>query len=143
MYQVALAISTFLHGKQRFIWNFPYIQYIYFEETCLSVLKYLCLKITDICLLRFLIFFCINFVSSKRDISAANFVMHEMHCRRHIVLCEHCGEPVHRSEVGQHFSNLHAKIPCEKCQQMISKSDMAKHLVSFCVFGNVLSPYTA
>ncbi|CAG5129933.1 unnamed protein product [Candidula unifasciata] len=68
----------------------------------------------------------------KRDVSTTNFVMHEMHCRRHIVLCEHCGEPVHRAELEQHFSDLHAQVPCEKCQKLLSKSDMDKHLKEDC-----------
>ncbi|BFZ18946.1 hypothetical protein BsWGS_21985 [Bradybaena similaris] len=72
---------------------------------------------------------CLN---CKRDISAANFVMHEVHCRRHIVLCDHCGEPIHRSELEQHFNDHHAQIPCEKCHKMVSKSDMSKHLTEEC-----------
>ncbi|GFO41265.1 traf-type Zinc finger domain-containing protein 1-like protein [Plakobranchus ocellatus] len=68
----------------------------------------------------------------KRDISAANFVMHEMHCRRHIVLCEHCKEPVPRSEIEQHFNDLHVTLPCEKCKQNIAKDKMEKHKSSEC-----------
>lgn len=66
---------------------------------------------------------------SKRHISSANFMMHEIHCRRHIVLCEHCDEPIPQTELEQHFNELHAKVPCDKCQEKISKDCMEKHMV--------------
>ncbi|KAK3710494.1 hypothetical protein RRG08_021310 [Elysia crispata] len=73
--------------------------------------------------------FCSN---CKRDISAANFVMHEMHCRRHIVLCDNCQEPVPRSEIEQHFNELHAKLPCDKCKLNVEKDQMERHMSSEC-----------
>ena len=74
---------------------------------------------------------CILFLhNSKRDIASANFVMHEMHCRRHISLCEHCQEPIPRSELEQHFNDVHAKIPCERCKLEVSKDSMEGHMVS-------------
>ncbi|RUS81422.1 hypothetical protein EGW08_010806 [Elysia chlorotica] len=73
--------------------------------------------------------FCNN---CKRDISTANFVMHEMHCRRHIVLCEHCQEPVTRSEIEEHFNEFHIKLPCEKCQLTVEKDKMEQHMNSEC-----------
>lgn len=68
--------------------------------------------------------FCKN---CKRDISAANFVMHEMHCMRNITLCKHCQEPVPKAEIKQHFEELHAKIACEKCGKQVEKSHLEKH----------------
>ncbi|KAH9487505.1 hypothetical protein Btru_074463 [Bulinus truncatus] len=68
----------------------------------------------------------------KRDISSANFVMHEVHCLRHIALCKDCNEPVPKADLQEHFKEVHAKIPCEKCNQEISKDAMAKHLAEEC-----------
>lgn len=67
---------------------------------------------------------------SQRNISAANFVMHEMHCRRHIALCEHCKEPVPKSELEQHFEENHAKIACQKCGVHVEKNLLEKHEVT-------------
>ncbi|KAK0055068.1 TRAF-type zinc finger domain-containing protein 1 [Biomphalaria pfeifferi] len=68
----------------------------------------------------------------KRDIASANFVMHEVHCRRHIVLCKDCNEPVPRAELEEHFQELHAQVPCEKCGKTTTKDAMAKHLADDC-----------
>ncbi|GFS12695.1 TRAF-type zinc finger domain-containing 1 [Elysia marginata] len=82
--------------------------------------------------------FCSN---CKRDIAAANFVMHEVHCRRHIVLCEHCQEPVPRSEIEQHFNELHAKLPCGKCKLHIEKDKMEQHMNHMCERRPLLCEY--
>ena len=56
--------------------------------------------------------FCAN---CKREIAAVNFVMHEVHCRRNIVLCSVCDEPVARSELEDHMSEEHTHCPeCNK-----------------------------
>ncbi|XP_005108630.1 TRAF-type zinc finger domain-containing protein 1 [Aplysia californica] len=68
----------------------------------------------------------------KRDISSSNFVMHEMHCRRHIVLCDHCQEPIPRSELEQHFNDVHAKTPCVLCKMEVAKENMEKHMENDC-----------
>lgn len=68
--------------------------------------------------------FCKN---CKRDISAVNFVMHEMHCMRNITLCKHCNEPVPKGEIDQHFEDTHAKIACQKCGIQVEKNDLEKH----------------
>ena len=47
---------------------------------------------------------------SKRDIPSINFVMHQTHCQRNIKLCEHCKEPVPRSEMEAHFEEEHKKV---------------------------------
>ncbi len=73
-------------------------------------------------------FFGTNF--SKRDIAAANFVMHEVHCRRNIVLCEKCGEPVPRTEMEEHISEEHALVPCDMCSQQFEVSKIEAHKVS-------------
>ena len=59
-----------------------------------------------------------------------NFVMHEMHCRRHIVLCDNCKEPVPRSELEKHFNELHAKVTCTVCGDPVEKDQLEHHMVS-------------
>ena len=55
--------------------------------------------------------------------------MHEIHCRRHIILCEHCQEPIPRSEQEQHYNEFHAKVPCEQCHTSIAKDALEVHMV--------------
>jgi len=62
-----------------------------------------------------------------RDIAATNFVMHEVHCRRNIILCEKCEEPVPRSELDAHHLEVHACESCELCSAEIEKCEMEKH----------------
>ncbi|XP_046555045.1 TRAF-type zinc finger domain-containing protein 1-like [Haliotis rubra] len=68
----------------------------------------------------------------KKDISAANFTMHEVHCRRHIVLCEHCDEPVPRSEMEEHFSEHHATVACTQCGEQQEKTQLQEHMEGTC-----------
>lgn len=68
----------------------------------------------------------------KKDIAAANFTMHEVHCRRHLVLCEHCQEPVPRTEMEQHFTDVHAKVACSKCAVELEKEQLDAHLENDC-----------
>ena len=58
--------------------------------------------------------FCAN---CKREIAAVNFVMHEVHCRRNIVLCSICDEPVARSEMDDHMAEEHTH--CPECNQQV------------------------
>ena len=69
------------------------------------------------------------FFYSKRDIAAANFVMHEVHCRRNIVLCKICDEPYPRSEMNEHIAESHADVYCDQCHEKMEKQDLEKHLV--------------
>ena len=47
---------------------------------------------------------------SKRDIPAINYVMHIAHCKRNIVLCKECQEPVAISQQEEHFEEYHVKV---------------------------------
>ena len=69
------------------------------------------------------------FVDSKRDIATVNFVMHEVHCHRNIVLCATCDEPVPKSELERHFNDLHAPVTCHLCGQAVDKSTLDSHKV--------------
>lgn len=50
------------------------------------------------------------FQYSRRDIPAANFVMHVTHCQRNLTLCKACGEPVPTSQQEEHFEEYHAEV---------------------------------
>ena len=49
-------------------------------------------------------------MNSRRDIPAANFVMHVTHCQRNLTLCKECGEPVPISQQEEHFEEYHAEV---------------------------------
>ena len=49
-------------------------------------------------------------MNSRRDIPAANFVMHVTHCQRNLTLCKECGEPVPTSQQEEHFEEYHAEV---------------------------------
>ena len=74
-------------------------------------------------------------IYSKRDIAVSNFLMHEVHCRRNIVLCDHCKEPVPRSELEEHFEEYHAPVKCDLCTGVFEKDVIQKHKVMYkCCF---------
>ena len=57
------------------------------------------------------------------------FLLHENHCRRHIVLCDTCGEPVPRTMMEEHMTE-HEEIPCDQCRSPVERENMEAHLVS-------------
>ncbi|KAK3585334.1 hypothetical protein CHS0354_004600 [Potamilus streckersoni] len=68
----------------------------------------------------------------KREISTSNFMTHEIHCKRHISLCEHCKEPVPKGEMEIHFEEIHAKIKCPKCGSEVEKTHFEDHEENEC-----------
>ena len=66
---------------------------------------------------------------SLRDIAAENFVMHEVHCRRNITLCQHCKEAVPRAEMDDHYEEYHASVKCPKCNKSMEKTQLEDHKV--------------
>ncbi|XP_061197301.1 TRAF-type zinc finger domain-containing protein 1-like isoform X2 [Saccostrea echinata] len=69
----------------------------------------------------------------RRQIGKSNFVLHEMHCKRNISLCEHCNEPIPRAEMEVHFEEIHAKIPCPKCNKEVEKQHLESHEEDECL----------
>ncbi|XP_054700654.1 TRAF-type zinc finger domain-containing protein 1 isoform X2 [Grus americana] len=67
----------------------------------------------------------------KRDIPLANFIVHEIHCRRNIELCCFCSESVPKSEMKNHIESEHVQVTC-KCQMKIEKSLLKDHEASAC-----------
>jgi NAD-dependent SIR2 family protein deacetylase len=67
---------------------------------------------------------------SKREIAEANFTIHEVHCRRNIVLCEKCQEPVPKSELDEHVKEVHEPVKCDLCNGLYEKNLIENHKVS-------------
>ncbi|XP_062523083.1 uncharacterized protein LOC134197738 isoform X2 [Corticium candelabrum] len=68
----------------------------------------------------------------KVDIPAANFVVHEPHCKRNISLCKVCAEPVRKSQQDEHDEEFHAEVVC-KCGKKMEKRFVEEHDTSECV----------
>ena len=56
-------------------------------------------------------------------------MMHEMHCRRHISLCQFCKEPIPKGELEVHIEESHAKIACSRCGDQVEKMHLEDHEV--------------
>lgn len=77
----------------------------------------------------------------RRQISTSNFVLHEMHCKRNISVCEHCNEPIPKAEMEVHFEENHAKIPCPKCKIQVEKQHLEIHEEQECLKRQVKCTY--
>jgi len=66
---------------------------------------------------------------SKRDIAESNFVIHEVHCQRNIVLCKQCNEPVPRNDLETHVKDVHAPVNCELCGTAVERNNVEQHKV--------------
>ncbi|XP_074641490.1 uncharacterized protein LOC141899217 [Tubulanus polymorphus] len=73
--------------------------------------------------------FCVN---CKREIAASNFIMHEVHCKRNIVLCPHCDEPYPRIELDAHIDDEHTDVQCTKCRKVMEKNMVENHEENEC-----------
>ena len=80
---------------------------------------------------------------SRRDIPAANYRMHSMHCARNIALCPVCNEPVPRGELEEHKQENHAKKQCPDCGASIEASKLEEHKTSLCEKRIECCPYCA
>ena len=69
-------------------------------------------------------------ICSKRDIAESNYVIHEVHCRRNIVLCDQCNEPVPRIDLETHVKDVHAPVDCELCGSAVERDRVERHKVS-------------
>ncbi|KFP06106.1 XIAP-associated factor 1, partial [Calypte anna] len=56
--------------------------------------------------------FCTN---CKRDVSAANFSIHTVHCLRFLTLCPECDEPVSQKDMEDHQKEAHNQVREASC----------------------------
>ncbi|NXG20459.1 XAF1 factor, partial [Grallaria varia] len=68
--------------------------------------------------------FCKN---CKRDVSAANFSLHEAHCMRFLTICPECDEPVAQKDVEDHQREAHKQIRCSLCHQSMQQYQLEHH----------------
>uniref|UniRef100_A0A669PUX2 XIAP associated factor 1 n=2 Tax=Phasianus colchicus TaxID=9054 RepID=A0A669PUX2_PHACC len=73
--------------------------------------------------------FCKN---CKRDVSAANFSLHEAHCLRFLTLCSECDEPVARKNMKDHHTEAHKQVRCNFCCQSIQQYQLEHHKTKEC-----------
>ncbi|TFK12890.1 XIAP-associated factor 1 [Platysternon megacephalum] len=73
--------------------------------------------------------FCKN---CKRDVSAANFSLHEAHCMRFLAICPECNEPIALKEMEEHQEEAHKQVRCKLCHQSMQKYLLENHESNEC-----------
>ncbi|XP_009467289.1 PREDICTED: XIAP-associated factor 1 [Nipponia nippon] len=73
--------------------------------------------------------FCKN---CKRDVSAANFSLHEAHCLRFLTLCPECDEPVVQKDMKDHQTEAHKQVRCNLCHQSMQQYQLEHHETKEC-----------
>ncbi|XP_010114945.1 PREDICTED: XIAP-associated factor 1, partial [Chlamydotis macqueenii] len=73
--------------------------------------------------------FCKN---CKRDVSAANFSLHETHCLRFLTLCPECDEPVAQKDMKDHQTEAHKQVRCNLCHQSMQQYQLEHHETKEC-----------
>ncbi|NWU64229.1 XAF1 factor, partial [Pterocles burchelli] len=76
--------------------------------------------------------FPIYVLGSKRDVSAANFSLHEAHCLRFLTLCPECDEPVAQKDMKDHQTEAHKQIRCNLCHQSMQQYQLEHHETNEC-----------
>ncbi|NXU86982.1 XAF1 factor, partial [Xiphorhynchus elegans] len=66
-------------------------------------------------------------LDSKRDVSAANFSLHEAHCMRFLTLCAECDEPVAQKDMEDHQREAHKQVRCSLCHQSMQQYQLEHH----------------
>ncbi|XP_005987560.1 XIAP-associated factor 1 [Latimeria chalumnae] len=73
--------------------------------------------------------FCRN---CKKDVAASNFSLHEVHCWRHLVLCELCDESIPRIAAQEHQEMEHSLVRCKLCNKDMEKRKLEVHEIEDC-----------
>ncbi|NXU76028.1 XAF1 factor, partial [Oreotrochilus melanogaster] len=73
--------------------------------------------------------FCKN---CKRDVSAANFSIHTVHCLRFLTLCPECDEPVSLKDMKDHQKEAHKQVKCNLCHQSMQQYQLEHHEAKEC-----------
>ncbi|NXP11591.1 XAF1 factor, partial [Thinocorus orbignyianus] len=68
----------------------------------------------------------------KRDVSAANFSLHETHCLRFLTLCPDCNEPVAQKDMKHHQTEVHKQVRCNLCHQSMQQYQLEHHETKEC-----------
>lgn len=62
-------------------------------------------------------------------IQETNFVLHEVHCKTKLKLCDLCGDYVPKTELNQHYLDEHAPEPCDLCGDKLPRDKLDAHKV--------------
>ncbi|XP_063002728.1 XIAP-associated factor 1 isoform X2 [Elgaria multicarinata webbii] len=73
--------------------------------------------------------FCDN---CKRDVAAANFSLHEAHCRRFLAVCARCQELVALKDMEEHLEGAHRQVRCSLCHQLMQQYLLERHEAEAC-----------
>ncbi|KAM9272533.1 XIAP-associated factor 1 isoform 2-T2 [Morus bassanus] len=68
----------------------------------------------------------------KRDVSAANFSLHEAHCLRFLTVCPECDEPVAQKNMKDHQTEAHKQVRCNLCHQSMQQYQLEHHETKEC-----------
>ncbi|NXO52150.1 XAF1 factor, partial [Aramus guarauna] len=68
----------------------------------------------------------------KRDVTAANFSLHEAHCLRFLTLCPECDEPVAQKDMKDHQTEAHKQVRCNLCHQSMQQYQLEHHETKEC-----------
>ncbi|NXY43618.1 XAF1 factor, partial [Ceuthmochares aereus] len=68
----------------------------------------------------------------KRDVSAANFSLHEAHCLRFLAVCPECDEPVAQKDMKDHQTEAHKQVRCNLCHQNMQQYQLEHHETKEC-----------
>ncbi|NWX85549.1 XAF1 factor, partial [Nothoprocta ornata] len=74
----------------------------------------------------------ISVLCSKRDVSAANFSLHEAHCLRFLTLCPECDEPIARKDTKDHQAEAHKQVRCNLCHHSMQQYQLEYHKTQEC-----------
>lgn len=56
---------------------------------------------------------------------------HEVHCRKHTMLCEICDEPIAIREKEEHDKEYHTPAICELCGESFPADTLDEHKVTW------------
>ncbi|NWY51170.1 XAF1 factor, partial [Chionis minor] len=68
----------------------------------------------------------------QRDVSPANFSLHEAHCLRFLTLCPECDEPVAQKDMKDHQTEAHKQVRCNLCHQSMQQYQLEHHETKEC-----------
>ncbi|XP_012250638.2 uncharacterized protein LOC105682952 [Athalia rosae] len=77
----------------------------------------------------------------KLKIAPQNYMMHTLHCVRHLQLCTSCGDPYPKDEIDDHIIAEHGTEKCEACGEDVEKGFMQNHMQTDCFKRLIACPY--
>lgn len=76
-----------------------------------------------------IIYYC-YFSYSLKDIAAANIIVHELRCKKHLTVCTKCGYTVPKTELAKHNDEEHKVVNCDECKEAVTEKQLDDHKVA-------------